>query len=30
MLYVTIELRLETTNRKFLTEWLVKTNRKEE
>lgn len=30
MLCVTIELRLENTNRKFLTGWLVKTNRKEE
>ena len=30
MLCVTIELRLENTNRKFLTEWLAKTNRKEE
>lgn len=30
MLCVTIELRLENTNRKFLTGWLVKTNREEE
>ena len=30
MLCVTIELRLENTNRKFLTGWLAKTNRKEE
>lgn len=30
MLCVTIELRLENTNRKFLIGWLVKTNRKEE